>query len=85
MTAEMAAVPMMKMRCPVMADMAMMHRMMVMTVKIVAMKIVAMKIVMVVEMTKKSMTETEMTAKAARQGVCCREGNSEQTKSGPDW
>jgi hypothetical protein len=84
MAAEMAAVPMMEMRRPVVPVMAVMHH----VVEVVSVK--AMKVVEVVKVaTEKTVTEAakaaEMTAETMRHGVRCHERDSERTNSGDDW
>jgi hypothetical protein len=78
MAAEMAAIPMMEMRRPVVPVMAVMHH----VVQVVPVKVVEVA-------AEKSMTEAakaaEMTAETMRHGVRCRERDSEQTNSGDDW
>ena len=80
MAAEMAAIPIMKMRRPVVPVMAVMHH----VVEVVSVK--AMRVMKVAA--EKSMTESakaaEMTAETMRHSTCCRERDGEQADSG-DW
>ncbi len=77
MAAEMAAVPMMETRRPVVPVMAVMHH----VVEVVPVKVVKVA-------ARKSMTEAakaaEMTAETMRRGARCRERDSKQTKNGSD-
>jgi hypothetical protein len=76
MAAEMAAIPIMEMRRPMVPVMAVMHH----VVEVVS----VMKVVKVAA--EKPMTEAaEMTAETMRHGVRRRERDSKQTKNGGDW
>jgi hypothetical protein len=79
MPAEPATVPIVEMCRPVMAVMAVVHRVM----KVVPVKIVSVKIMKAVKVAaKKSVAETERAVSAVRHGVRCRERGSKYPKSG---